>query len=195
MCLACRGIVSGYSDGDFRPADNATRGQISKIVAQAAQINGDPGAQFYEDVPPARPSTPGSTASAGPTVATATSSVATPAAAPANPAAPTASPTSDPTPTPPAPRSPRSCQMLRVTPTALAARSSPMWTPVILSTLPCSGWPLAASSVAIPAADPASLACRPMISHIRPGNNVSRGQAAKIVTNTFFPNCQTPDRK
>ncbi|MGI8586392.1 MAG: S-layer homology domain-containing protein [Chloroflexia bacterium] len=28
----CHGIVSGYSDGTFRPYNNATRGQISKIV-------------------------------------------------------------------------------------------------------------------------------------------------------------------
>ncbi len=25
--------------------------------------------------------------------------------------------------------------------------------------------------------------------YFRPGNNVTRGQTAKIVTNTFFPNC------
>jgi hypothetical protein len=29
------GIISGYSDGTFRPGNNATRGQISKIVYQA----------------------------------------------------------------------------------------------------------------------------------------------------------------
>lgn len=28
----CHGIISGYSDGTFRPGNNATRGQISKIV-------------------------------------------------------------------------------------------------------------------------------------------------------------------
>ncbi len=28
--------------------------------------------------------------------------------------------------------------------------------------------------------------------YFRPGNSVTRGQAAKIVGNTFFPNCQTP---
>ena len=26
------GIISGYADGTFRPGNNATRGQISKIV-------------------------------------------------------------------------------------------------------------------------------------------------------------------
>jgi S-layer family protein len=28
--------------------------------------------------------------------------------------------------------------------------------------------------------------------YFRPGNNVTRGQSAKIVANTFFPGCQTP---
>ncbi len=32
-CLACKGIVSGYSDGTFRPNKFVTRGQIAKIVA------------------------------------------------------------------------------------------------------------------------------------------------------------------
>ena len=32
-----RGIISGYSDGTFRPGSNATRGQIAKIVHSAMQ--------------------------------------------------------------------------------------------------------------------------------------------------------------
>jgi hypothetical protein len=28
-----------------------------------------------------------------------------------------------------------------------------------------------------------------------PGANVTRGQSAKIVANTFYPNCQAPTRK
>jgi hypothetical protein len=28
----CHGIINGYADGTFRPSNNATRGQISKIV-------------------------------------------------------------------------------------------------------------------------------------------------------------------
>ena len=31
------GVVSGYSDGTFRPSANAFRGQIAKIVALAIQ--------------------------------------------------------------------------------------------------------------------------------------------------------------
>jgi hypothetical protein len=33
--LACRGVVSGYSDGTFRPFNNTTRGQMAKIVVLA----------------------------------------------------------------------------------------------------------------------------------------------------------------
>src|SRR5207253_2809292 len=33
--LYCRGIISGYSDHTFRPYNNATRGQLSKIAVLA----------------------------------------------------------------------------------------------------------------------------------------------------------------
>ena len=33
--LACRGVVSGYSDGSFRPQNPTTRGQIVKMVVSA----------------------------------------------------------------------------------------------------------------------------------------------------------------
>ena len=49
-CLACRGILGGYLDGTFRPGIDVTRGQIAKIVSNAAGFNEDPGAQIYEDV-------------------------------------------------------------------------------------------------------------------------------------------------
>lgn len=51
-CLACRGIISGYADGTFRPNNEVTRGQLTKIVSNAAGFNELPGAQIYEDVPP-----------------------------------------------------------------------------------------------------------------------------------------------
>ncbi len=37
--LACRGIISGYSDGTFRPNANVTRGQLAKMVAASAGYN------------------------------------------------------------------------------------------------------------------------------------------------------------
>src|SRR5205085_4252344 len=61
--LSSRGFINGYQCGDegepcdpqhrpyFRPGALATRGQLSKIVANAAGINDDPGAQIFEDVP------------------------------------------------------------------------------------------------------------------------------------------------
>ncbi|HST03342.1 MAG TPA: S-layer homology domain-containing protein [Chloroflexia bacterium] len=57
-CLACRGIVNGYTSGCetgnpcFRPSNNVTRGQLSKIVANAAGFSDPAGAQQYQDLPP-----------------------------------------------------------------------------------------------------------------------------------------------
>jgi hypothetical protein len=50
-CLACLGIASGYPDGTFRPNNNVTRGQLSKIVSNSAGYNDPPGAQRFQDVP------------------------------------------------------------------------------------------------------------------------------------------------
>lgn len=55
QCLACRNIISGYSDGSFRPGNEITRGQIAKIVSNAAGFEEDPGDQIYEDTPPTQP--------------------------------------------------------------------------------------------------------------------------------------------
>ncbi len=56
-CLYCRGIIGGYSDGTFRPGNPTTRGQMSKIVANAAGILDPipPNRQTYTDVPPSHP--------------------------------------------------------------------------------------------------------------------------------------------
>src|SRR5206468_3599144 len=53
-CLACRGIVSGYPDGTFRPNNLVTRGQACKIDTLAAQIiiPIPSNQQTFEDVPP-----------------------------------------------------------------------------------------------------------------------------------------------
>ena len=49
-CLACRGIVSGYADGTFRPNINVTRGQLSKIVSNAAGLSDPQPDQMFQDV-------------------------------------------------------------------------------------------------------------------------------------------------
>jgi CSLREA domain-containing protein len=53
-CLACRGIVSGYDDGTFRPNNNVTRGQVAKIVANSAGFSEKVVAQTFADVPPSQ---------------------------------------------------------------------------------------------------------------------------------------------
>ncbi|HET9494747.1 MAG TPA: S-layer homology domain-containing protein, partial [Chloroflexia bacterium] len=50
-CLACRGIISGYPDGTFRPNNPVTRGQLAKIVSNSAGFNEPPGDRLFEDVP------------------------------------------------------------------------------------------------------------------------------------------------
>jgi hypothetical protein len=62
--LADLGIVSGYPCGGpgepcgggnlpyFRPNNNVTRGQLSKIVSEAAGFSDTPGGQQFEDVAP-----------------------------------------------------------------------------------------------------------------------------------------------
>jgi hypothetical protein len=64
QCMACQGIINGYpcggagepcdpnNDPYFRPGNNVTRGQFSKIASNAAGFNETPGAQQYEDVLP-----------------------------------------------------------------------------------------------------------------------------------------------
>ncbi|MEO8289063.1 MAG: M14 family zinc carboxypeptidase [Chloroflexota bacterium] len=62
--LSSRGYMNGYPCGSvgepcgsgnlpyFRPNNNATRGQITKIVSNAAGFTDPPGSQLFEDVPP-----------------------------------------------------------------------------------------------------------------------------------------------
>ncbi|MDQ3706455.1 MAG: S-layer homology domain-containing protein [Chloroflexota bacterium] len=54
-CLACRGILGGYSDGTFGPGNLITRGQIAKIVSNAAGFTDTPAAQLFQDVTPDSP--------------------------------------------------------------------------------------------------------------------------------------------
>jgi hypothetical protein len=49
-CLACRGIVSGYGDGTFGPGNNVTRGQIAKIVSNAANFTNTPNTTTFADI-------------------------------------------------------------------------------------------------------------------------------------------------
>ncbi len=50
-CLACLGIINGYSDGTFRPGNNVTRGQLAKIVSNSAGFDDPQLAPMFQDVP------------------------------------------------------------------------------------------------------------------------------------------------
>jgi hypothetical protein len=52
QCLACRGILGGYQDGTFRPENGVTRGQLSKIVSNAAGFDDAVSGQTFSDVDP-----------------------------------------------------------------------------------------------------------------------------------------------
>ena len=54
--LACHGVISGYADGTFRPYNNTTRGQLTKIVVLAEGWQVDcPQNGHFTDVPPTDP--------------------------------------------------------------------------------------------------------------------------------------------
>ena len=51
-CLACKSVLGGYSDGTFRPQADVTRGQLSKIISNAAGYSDTPQGQHFPDVAP-----------------------------------------------------------------------------------------------------------------------------------------------
>jgi hypothetical protein len=55
--LFCHEVVSGYGDYTFRPYNNATRGQLTKIIvlAEGWPIVTSPGTPTFSDVPPDHP--------------------------------------------------------------------------------------------------------------------------------------------
>jgi len=184
-CLACRGIVSGYADGTFRPNNLVTRGQLAKVVSNAGGFQEDPGAQIYEDVPPSHPfyqwiqrlsrrSYIGGYPCGGPgepcvtsrpyfrPVANATrSQTAKIVASAANYNEPPAGQTFEDVP----PSHPFYQWIQR-----LAARG-------IMGGYTCGG-----------PGEP----CVNNRPYFRPNNLVTRGQSAKIVANAFYPNCSIP---
>jgi glucose/arabinose dehydrogenase len=51
-CLACGGVLGGYQDGTFRPNAGITRGQLAKLVSNAAGYDESVSGQTFSDVPP-----------------------------------------------------------------------------------------------------------------------------------------------
>ncbi|MEA2572902.1 MAG: hypothetical protein QOH93_200 [Chloroflexia bacterium] len=51
-CLADRAVISGFGDGTFRPNNNITRAQLSKVVSNAAGFNEAASGQKFQDIAP-----------------------------------------------------------------------------------------------------------------------------------------------
>jgi hypothetical protein len=191
-CLACRDILSGYADGNFRPNNPVTRGQLSKIVSNSAGFSDPPGAQLFQDVPP------GSTfhdwvqrlASRSIMSGYACGGVGEPCVPPQN--RPYFRPNNNAT----------RGQISKIVSNA-AGFSEPPGTQLFEDVAPGStfyDWVQRLASRSIMSGYPCGGAGEPCVPpqnrpYFRPNNNATRGQTAKIVANTFFPNCQTPNKR
>ena len=188
MCLACRGVLGGYADGTFRPGNPITRGQIAKVVSNAAAFTEPVSGQTYTDVPPTqtfyewierlsrrgvmsgypcaqRPEEPCDAQNRpyfrpGENATRGQLSKIVANAAQIN------DPVSGQFYADVPPSNPFYAEIMRLT-----ARG-------VMSGYGCGG-----------PGEPCDAQNRP---YFRWGNNVTRGQASKIVANTFFPACQTP---
>lgn len=190
-CLACRGIINGYSDGTFKPNNQVTRGQLSKIVSNSAGFSDPQATQMFQDVPVGSTffAYIGRLASRGYIGGYACGGPGEPCVPPDNLPyfRPNANATrgqiskivsnaagfQDPIPT-----GQQTFQDVAPGSTfydfveRLASRG-------VMGGYTCGG----AGEPCIPPEN------RP---YFRPNNNATRGQTSKIVANTFFPNCDTP---
>jgi hypothetical protein len=188
-CLACRGIFSGYNDGTFRPFNDIIRGQIAKVVSNAAGFDEDPGPQIYEDVPPDNTfyqwinrlslrghmgGYPCGNVDAEPCIG------------PDN--RPYFRPFSNAT----------RGQLAKIVANAAGLTATPtgQFFTDVQEDHPFYTWIMRLAEAGVMGGydcggpgEPCDIENRP---YFRPFNNVTRGQASKIVANTFFPNCETP---
>jgi hypothetical protein len=194
-CLACRGTINGYTSGCeagspcFKPGNNVTRGQLAKIVANAAGFAEPEGMQQYQDV------APDSTffvyvwrlSNRGFVSGYACGGAGEPCVGPGN--LPYFRPNANIT----------RAQISKIVANA-AGYAEPVGAQQFQDVLPGSTfydfiWRLVNHSImggyacggaSEPCIAPGNLP------YFRPGANATRGQASKIVANTFFPACVTP---
>jgi hypothetical protein len=190
-CLACRGIISGYQDNTFKPNNNVTRGQLSKIVTNAARFSDPQPTQMFEDVPV------GSTfqvyvgrlASRGFISGYACGETNEPCVPPGN--RPYFRPNNNAT----------RGEIAKIDANAAGFNDPPVgqsfedipagstfytYTQRLSSRSIIQGY--SCGGVGEPCVPPGN---RP---YFRPNNNATRGQTSKIVANTFLLDCQTPER-
>ncbi|MDQ3706740.1 MAG: S-layer homology domain-containing protein [Chloroflexota bacterium] len=204
-CLACKSILGGYPCGTlgepcngsdepyFRPGNNVTRGQLSKIVSESAGFAESVPAsrRTFEDVPPDSPFWLWIERLTGRGVMS-----GYPCGAPGEPCV-----------------TPNSLyfrasgnatrgQLTKIVANAAGFDNTPpqgqytfadvlpnspfhIYTERLLSSRPnvMGGYPCGGSN------EPCDAQSRP---YFRPNDTLTRGQTAKIVSNTFYPGCQTP---
>jgi len=188
-CLACLGIVSGYPDGTYRPGNPETRAQLAKIVSNSAGFNDIQTTQLFQDVPTSATFFQfiGRLASRGFIGGYPCGGANEPCVPPAN--LPYFRPN----------RNTGRGQISKIDANAAGFSETPsgqqfqdvpigstyytytyrLVTRNIMSGHPCGGQ-------GEPCVPPANLP------YFFPNANATRGQTAKFVSNTFFPNCQTP---
>ncbi|HET6263180.1 MAG TPA: S-layer homology domain-containing protein, partial [Chloroflexia bacterium] len=216
-CLACRNIIGGYPcggtnpqtgaaepcnasrDAYYRPNNNITRGQIAKIVAQSAGYSDEPGLQVYADVPPdqvfwlyiqqlSNDNIMGGYACGGMDPYTGQPEVCDAQNRPFF------------RPNAPATRG-QIAKIVANTAGVVYAGSNQSYQDVPPSSSPTSFDPYieGLTSMGVMGGYASGGPGEPCVGpntrpYFRPGKLVTRAQAAKIVANTFFPNCQTPAR-
>jgi hypothetical protein len=189
-CLACRGIVNGYPNGTFRPNNNVTRGQLSKIASNSAGFSDPQTEQMFQDVPPGSTffNYIGRMASRGYVVGYPCGGRGEPCISPTNlPYFRTNNPATR-------------GQISKIVSNAAGFTDRPAGE--IFEDVPPGATfyayiqRLASRGVmqGYPCNSRRSEPCiipdnRP---YFRPTNNATRGESSKIVSNTFFPDCQTP---
>ncbi len=202
-CLSCRGVISGYACGGegepcdsdnspyFRPGNNITRGQIAKIVSNAAGFGEDPGDQLFEDVTSANPfyAWINRLSRRGYMGGYPCGSVDTePCVEPL--LLPYFRPISNAT----------RGQLAKIVANAGGIVGAPTGTYYadVPQGHPFYLWIMRLTELGVISGyscggpnEPCDDEQRP---YFRPYNEVTRGQASKIVANTFFPGCQTPER-
>jgi hypothetical protein len=196
QCLACKGILSGYpcggagepcdpgNDPYFRPNSNITRGQIAKVVSNAAGFDETVTGQTFEDVPP------------GSTFYTFVERLANrsvmsgyPCGGDGEPCGPNNLPYFRPN------NNATRGQISKIVAIAADIQDPPgaqifedvqpgstffTYTQQLANLGVMSGYPCGNPEPCVPPAD---------LPYFRPNNNATRGQTSKIVSNTFFPTC------
>jgi hypothetical protein len=191
-CLACRGIINGYPDGTFKPHNQVTRGQLSKIVSNAAGFTDAQTTQLFQDVP------------VGSTFQVYVGRLASRSYIGGYPCGGVGEPCVPPGNLPyfrPGNNATRG-QISKIDANAAGFSDPPSgqqfedvavgsafytYTFRLVSRNVMGGYPC--GGVGEPCVPPGNLP------YFRPNNNATRGQTSKIVANTFFPDCQTPALK